>query len=188
MNIYIETDGGEVGLDKKNLTSVWCKHQVMHILFLASGSSHVIVIVLIAVITGLDLQRENDITIVCKRIGMRADVRSVESKEACFNICQEKGRNLSILSYKPRTGIVQKMLQPKGKSDFTCSFSISSEAFLYCLFSELPCLSQLLDVSWRDHPTVCWLDKEHRILLLIMGFLWSPIRPCRPKYQRKHMR
>ena len=91
MNIYIETDGGEVGLDNKNLTSVWCKHQVMHILFLASGSGHVIVIVLIAVITGLDLAfRGRMISQLCaKRIGTRADVRSVESKEACFNICQE---------------------------------------------------------------------------------------------------
>ena len=108
MNIYIETDGGEVGLDNRNLTSVWCKHQVMHILFLASGSGHVTVIVLSSYDRSRPcLQRENDLTIVCKRIGMRADVRSVESKEACFNICQEKGRNLSILSYKPRTGIVQ---------------------------------------------------------------------------------
>jgi len=144
-------------VDNKNLTSVWCEHQVMHILFPASGSGHVIVIVLIAVMTGLDLAcRGRMIAQLCgKRIGTRADVRSVESKEACFNICQEKDRNLSVLSYKPRTGIVQKVLQPKGKSDFTCSFSFSSEAFLYCLFSELPCLSQLLDVSWRDHPTVC---------------------------------
>lgn len=179
-----------MGLDNKNFTSVWCKYQVMHILFLASGSGHVTAIVLLVVITGQDLAcRGRMIAQLCaKRIGMGTDIISVERKEACFNICQKKGRNLYILSHKPRTGKVQKRLQPKGKSDFTCSFSFSSEAFLYCLFTELPCLSQLLDVSWRDHPTVCWLDKEHRILLLIMGFFWSQIQPCRPKYQRKHMR
>lgn len=67
MNIYIETDGGEVGLDNKKLTSVWCKHQVMHILFLASGSGHVIVIALSSYDRSKPcLQRENDRTIVCK--------------------------------------------------------------------------------------------------------------------------
>lgn len=67
MNIYIETDGGEVGLDNKNLTSVRCKHQVMHILFLASGSGHVIVIVLSSYDRSEPcLQREYDRTIVCK--------------------------------------------------------------------------------------------------------------------------